>query len=82
MCPACGKLVGVRDDKCWSCGRRSPGMWGFASVLRRIGSDLGFAKLVIFTCGALYVLMLVTDPGGIRGGGLLSFFAPSNRSIL
>ena len=55
-------------------------MWGFASVLRSIGSDLGFTQLVIFACGALYLLMLVTDPGGVRGGGLLSFLAPSNRS--
>ena len=54
VCPACGKLVGVQDDKCWSCGRRSPGMWGFASVLRRLGSDLGFAQLVIFACGLVW----------------------------
>ena len=80
VCPACGKLVGVNDEKCWSCGRRSPGMWGFGALLRRVGSDLGFGQLVVFGCGLLYVLMLVTDPSGIRGGGLFSLLAPSNRA--
>jgi len=28
LCSSCGKLVGVRDDVCWNCGRRNPGLWG------------------------------------------------------
>ena len=29
VCPSCGSLVGVRDDKCYICGRTNPGLWGF-----------------------------------------------------
>ena len=45
MCPSCGSLVGVRDEKCLSCGRANPGLWGFAPVLRKLGADLGFVPL-------------------------------------
>ena len=42
ICPYCGKLVGVRDDRCFSCGRSNPGMWGLAPALRKLGQDFGF----------------------------------------
>jgi len=44
VCPSCGSLVGVRDDKCYSCGRSNPGLWGFGPALRQIGINLGFAN--------------------------------------
>ena len=37
VCPSCGSLVGVRDDKCYNCGRSNPGLWGFAPLLRQLG---------------------------------------------
>lgn len=80
VCPSCGRLVGVQDDSCWNCGRRRPGMFGFTKVLRNLGDDLGFAKLTIGSCVVLFVLMLVTDPSEIGGGGLFSFLAPGFRS--
>ena len=81
VCTSCGKLVGVQDERCWSCGRRNPGMWGFAPLLRSLGQDLGFVKLVIGLCGALYVASLVLDPGGIAMNGLFSFLSPSPRML-
>jgi rhomboid protease GluP len=74
VCPSCGRLVGVNDPKCYSCGRPQPGMWGFAPLLRRLGSDLGFAKLTLTACFVLYLAMLAT--GGVRMGGLMNFMAP------
>jgi rhomboid protease GluP len=59
VCPSCGSLVGVRDDKCYTCGRVNPGLWGFAPLLRRLGADLGFVPLVMGTCATLYVLTLL-----------------------
>ena len=47
VCSSCGSLVGVRDEKCFNCGRRSPGLWGFAPLLRSLGNDLGFVPLVL-----------------------------------
>ena len=47
LCTSCGVLVGVNDDRCYNCGRRNPGLWGYAQVLRSLGQDLGFVPLVM-----------------------------------
>jgi rhomboid protease GluP len=80
VCPSCGKLVGVKDEACWSCGRRNPGLWGFAPFLRRFGNDFGFVSVVIWACAALYAATLIVDPHGIQMRGL-SLLAPSTRSL-
>ena len=59
ICTSCGVLVGVNDATCYNCGRRNPGLWGFAPALRRLGNDLGFVPLVIGGTIILYVLSLV-----------------------
>ncbi|HEX9940782.1 MAG TPA: rhomboid family intramembrane serine protease [Thermoanaerobaculia bacterium] len=82
LCPSCGKLVGVNDDVCLNCGRKRPGMWGFTSVLRNLGKDLGFVQAVIVGTAFLYVAMLVVDPEHIQMGGLFSLGAPSRESLL
>jgi rhomboid protease GluP len=74
-------LVGVKDPQCLSCGRRNPGMWGFATVLRNVGDDMGFAVLVMWACGALYLASLAADFEGVRTSGMLSFFSPSVPSL-
>jgi rhomboid protease GluP len=78
VCPSCGSLVGVRDDKCYNCGRANPGLWGFAPLLRQLGADFGFAPLVIGASSLLYVLMLLASGGNILGGGLFSILSPSS----
>ena len=72
VCTSCGSLVGVNDEQCYSCGRRNPGLWGFAPLLRRLGNDLGFVPLIMYGCGALYLagLLLTAYLGGnVLGGG-------------
>src|SRR5580765_7525042 len=59
VCASCGSLVGVNDDKCYTCGRRNPGLWGFGPVLRRLGNDLGFVSLVIYGFAVLYAATLL-----------------------
>jgi rhomboid protease GluP len=81
LCPSCGQLVGVNDAQCLGCGRRNPGMWGFASALRGLGRDLGFIPLVMWGCGAAYLATLAADPGGIEMGGLFSLGSPSIQSL-
>jgi rhomboid protease GluP len=73
--------VGVHDAKCLNCGRRNPGMWGLAHLLRGVGDDMGFTKLVMWACGALYLASLAADVQGIRSGGFLSFLSPSVESL-
>jgi rhomboid protease GluP len=83
VCTSCGSLVGVRDEKCLNCGRRNPGLWGFAPLLRSLGNDFGFVQLVLWGTGALYVVSLLLSGGdiGLGGGNLLSILSPSGQSI-
>lgn len=46
VCVSCGYLVGVNDDRCYHCGRRNPGLWGFGPALRKLGHDAGFVPFV------------------------------------
>ena len=65
ICSSCGVLVGVNDEACYNCGRRNPGLWGFAPVLRTLGRDLGFVPFVIGACTIVYALTLVASRGAM-----------------
>lgn len=77
ICTSCGTLVGVNDATCYSCGRRNPGLWGFAPAFRRLGHDLGFVALVVGGTITLYVLSLLLSGANIQG-----MLAPSSRVLL
>lgn len=83
VCASCGSLVGVNDDQCYSCGRRNPGLWGFAPVLRRLGNDLGFVSIIVYGCGVMYgagLLFTLMFGGNIMGGGSpLGILAPATE---
>lgn len=80
VCASCGSLVGVNDDQCYSCGRKNPGLWGFAPVLRRLGNDFGFVPMIISVSLALYmlglVLTVVTGGDVMAGGNLMGILSP------
>jgi rhomboid protease GluP len=80
VCPSCGRLVGVNDDRCYSCGRPNPGLWGYTGALRRLGTDLGFSGIVIAASAVLYVAALLLGMAPL-GGGPLSILSPSVRSL-
>ena len=83
VCPSCGSLVGVNDDRCYTCGRSNPGLWGFAPVLRRLGADFSFAPVVIGASTVLYVATLLLSGPNIQivSGGF-SFLSPSIQALL
>lgn len=82
VCASCGYLVGVNDAACYNCGRRNPGLWGFAPALRSLGQDLGFVPFVTGLCILMYAITLVFTGGGIvMRGGLFGFLAPSGESL-
>ena len=84
VCASCGSLVGVNDDRCYSCGRRNPGLWGFAPLLRNFGNDFGFIGLVVYGCGAMYIATLLTSVAigeGIRTQSLFSLLGPGTRTL-
>ncbi len=85
LCPSCGSLVAIKDDKCYVCGRPRPGMFGLTPALRGLGDDLGFQQIVLGGCGALYLASLVVtaklNPEALQGGGLFSFLSPSTPAL-
>ncbi len=83
VCPACGSLVGVNDQRCYMCGRANPSLWGFAPALRRMGADLGFVPLVMGGSTVLYVLTLLASGHDLQiiGGGF-NILAPSGAALV
>jgi len=82
VCVSCGYLVGVNDDVCYHCGRRNPGLWGFAPAVRRLGNDVGFVPFVTGMCIVMYGLSLLLSGTNILVvGGLMDFLAPNQQSL-
>ena len=82
VCVSCGYLVGVNDDKCYHCGRRNPGLWGFAPALRSLGHDLGFVPFVIGACGVLYVLTWLLSGAQLNGGSILDLLPVGQNALI
>ena len=79
LCPGCGQLVGVRDAECLNCGRRNPGLFGFAGLLR-FDTD-GVLKILLGANIGLFLLALVLSVGAIEMRGFLSFLSPDGRTL-
>jgi len=77
LCASCGVLVGVNDPTCYNCGRRNPGLWGFAPALRALGNDLGFVPIVTGGTIIMYVLSLVMSRQGSSIG-----FSPDSQALI
>src|SRR5436190_2168082 len=83
VCPSCGSLVGVRDDRCYTCGRANPGLWGFAPAIRQLGSDFGFAPFVVGASSILYLVSLLLSGAALQTiGPGLAILAPSQQALL
>jgi rhomboid protease GluP len=82
LCPSCGRLTNADAPVCLVCGRRRPGLWGFAGPLRGLFRR-SFTDLVTITCVLMYVASLVIDPAAaLRPRGLLSLFSPSGPALV
>jgi rhomboid protease GluP len=83
VCPQCGRLVGVNEDKCPFCGTWRPGLFGWATVLRRaLGGRLDLFTLIVGTCGTLYALALLLQPEAVlQSSGLMSLLSPGSRAL-
>ena len=82
VCPSCGSLVGVRDDKCYTCGRSNPGLWGFGPMLRNLGVDFPFAQIIVGVCVTLWIITVLMSGGQLGGGGMLSILSPSSNILI
>jgi len=77
--------VGVNEEKCPFCGAWRPGLFGWATVLRRaLGGRLDLFTLIVGACATLYavaLLMSVASGENILGGGLFSILSPSGPAL-
>ena len=78
-------LVGVGDQSCYNCGRKNPGLWGWAPAFRALGHDLGFVPFVIGTCIVVYGLTILATIVMFREQvsteGILSLGSPSRTAV-
>lgn len=82
LCYACGKLNRVDAAVCFYCGRRQPGLWGFAPALGQFIGRMSVAKAITIVCGAAYLLALALDPGAaMRPGGVFNLLSPSTTAL-
>lgn len=82
ICPQCGKLIGVNEEKCPFCGAWRPGLFGMAPVLQRLGARLDLITIIVTTCIIVYVLALALQPEAIfQVHGLLGILSPGPRAL-
>ncbi len=86
ICPQCGKLIGVSEERCPFCGAWQPGMFGAAPVLQRwFGRQLDLIPMIVTACIVLYVASLALDPRAVLASVSLSNFfnllAPGQRAL-
>ena len=82
LCPSCGRLTNADAPSCLVCGRRNPGMWGFAGPMRALFRRRSFVDVVTVACIVLYVASLVFDlRGALRPRGVLDVLSPSIEAL-
>lgn len=82
VCPGCGRLVGVQDERCLSCGKWNPGLWGFTPLLNRLSKDLGFLEIVVGVCSLLFIASYAYAPRSLTEGfSLFSFFSAETKGL-
>src|SRR5262245_12765967 len=84
ICPQCGKLISVNEEKCPFCGAWRPGLYGLTPAMNRwFGGRLDLINIIIVACIVLYVASLVLQPEAIfrMGGGIFSILSPGSRAL-
>jgi rhomboid protease GluP len=83
ICPSCGKLIGVGEEKCPFCGAWRPGLYGWAPVLQRLfGRRLDLIAIIVMVCVALYVVALALQPDAIfQMRGIFNLLSPGSRAL-
>lgn len=66
ICPRCGKLISISEQKCPFCGAWNPSLYGFGPGLQKfIGRRLDLVSVIVGACIVLYVTSLALQPSVI-----------------
>jgi rhomboid protease GluP len=83
LCPSCGRLTSADAAECLVCGRRNPGMWGFAAPLRALFGRRSFTDVVTVACIGLYITSLLLDPrSAMTMRNPFDAFSPGDRALM
>jgi rhomboid protease GluP len=82
LCPSCGRLTNADAPTCLVCGRRNPGLWGFAGPLRALFRHRSFVNVITVACVVLYVLSLIIDPHAPVGANGFMNLLPASTAAL
>jgi rhomboid protease GluP len=82
LCPSCGRLTNADARECLVCGRRNPGMWGFAGPLRALFRRRSVVDVVTVGCVVLFVITLLMDPAAALRSRGFDILPPSTRAVL
>ncbi len=83
ICPGCGKLISVDEERCPFCGAWRPGLYGVTPRLQRLfGRRLDLNAVIVTSCIVLYVVALVLQPSAIfQVHGLFNILSPGTRAL-
>lgn len=83
VCPECGRLVQVDEERCPFCGHWQPSMFGYSNKLRDTFGDLSVSKGILTLCVVFYVISLLLDPRAIfSGSGYMDLLSPSGSALI
>ena len=83
ICPRCGKLIGIDEEKCPFCGAWRPSLFGYGPALQKLfGRGLDLIPVIATTCIVLYVVALALQPEAIfQMRGIFSLLSPGRRAL-
>jgi rhomboid protease GluP len=83
ICPGCGKLIGVDEERCPFCGAWRPGFYGMTPRLQRLfGRKLDLNAVIVGACVALYAVALALQPSAIfQMRGIFNLLSPGTRAL-
>src|SRR5512141_41353 len=82
ICPSCGKLISVSEERCPFCGAWRPGLFGYAPAMQRLFGGFDFPHLVVVACVALYVVAIALQPEAILSPpSLFAILSPGSRAL-
>jgi rhomboid protease GluP len=83
LCPSCGKLISVSEEKCPFCGAWNPSLYGFGPGLQRwVGRRLDLVSVIVTACVVLYVAALALQPEAIlHFTGFFGILSPGSRAL-
>ncbi len=84
LCPNCGRLISIDEERCPHCGLRNPGSrWMNIFRARGVFGDDRIVMNIIYLNAFMFILSILINPASIGfSANPLSFLSPGSRSLL